>query len=85
MNETPNETPVAAPTENVNQADTDFFKELIIPVIDKHGASNGSRILSAVGDVLARMDTWPPDIKVACIEELLRIMSLAKSKAEKSS
>lgn len=79
------QTPVAAPTENVNQAEVDFFEEVVLPVVRKYGPDKGGRILTQVGEVAQRMHEWPEDIADSCLEELLRIISLSKHKAAKQS
>ena len=79
------QTPVAAPTEKVNQAEVDFFEEVVLPVVRKYGPDKGGRILTQVGEAAQRMHEWPDDIRESCMEELLRIISLCKQKAAKQS
>ena len=81
MNESTDQIPPDAESIRRNQIDMDFFKGTILPVIERHGMDRGGRILTHVGDVMTRMHAWPDDIKESCMEELLRIMAMAKQKA----
>lgn len=62
----------------------ELTKQVVIPIIDKHGLSKGGKIITEVGAVITRISQWPDDIKIECMEEFERIMKLSKSQYAKS-
>lgn len=71
-------------TKSKEQTEAEILKEVMLPIIEKHGLDKGGKVLTAVGEVLTQISKWPDDIKESCMEELERILELAKSKAAKS-
>ena len=59
-----------------------MFSEIMLPVIQKHGAEKGARIMACVGKVFEEMARWPDDVRVESHDEMLRLLTLIKTKSE---